>query len=471
MALDCFAVRAKDVTKVYRLWNSPQNRLYFALAKLFAFALPPKFKDGAQNYREFYALNNISLEIRKGESWAFIGVNGSGKSTLLKIISGNLRPSSGSVEVDGKVAILDYGSGFNGEFTGKENIYIKATLFGLSRKQINERYLSIIEFAELGDFINQPVKNYSSGMVSRLGFAIMAHVDADIIITDEALAVGDVFFVQKCMRFIRDFLKKGTFLFVSHSIPDVVSLCQNAVWLDKGVIKAIGPVSRVTQAYLDRKDLNLTSEEESQDQHLPQAHMKTDRIIILRGANSDTSSNKLPNEFKDSRLKYRNCTNDNNAIPIPRFEADGSKDIGGANILQVALYNEKGLSISQIIGGELVTLNINVMAIQKLSSPIVSFYLLDRLGQILFSDNSYLMTHEQPFVVNPGDSFMVEFIYQMPLLAAGSYVIRAAVNVVGEKGDFLVLHTVNNALAIHSVTSGPRHGLVGIPLVSIKLRV
>ena len=162
--------------------------------------------------REFYALNNISFEIKKGESMGFVGVNGSGKSTLLKIISGNLRPSSGFVEVNGKVVILDYSSGFHGELTGRENIFIKASILGLTKKQINECYDSIVEFAEIGDFINQPVKIYSSGMTSRLGFAIIAHVNADIIITDEALAVGDIFFVQKCMRFIREFLKKGNFL-------------------------------------------------------------------------------------------------------------------------------------------------------------------------------------------------------------------------------------------------------------------
>src|SRR5713101_5422824 len=199
-------VQVKDVSKSYGMWSSPRARLAHPILNAVRRVFPVS-RIGLKNleqrtrhmYREFHALQDISFEIMKGESWGFIGVNGSGKSTLLKIISGNLRPTKGSVEVEGKVAILDYGSGINGEFTGRENVYLKASILGLTRKQVDERFDSIAAFADIGEFMDQPVKTYSSGMGARLGFAIMAHVDADIMITDEALAVGDAFFVQKCM--------------------------------------------------------------------------------------------------------------------------------------------------------------------------------------------------------------------------------------------------------------------------------
>ena len=252
MSADAVAVRVEHLSKVYQLWDSPRDRLLHPLRRA-AGALPGRGSRAGRvpaGYREFRALDDVSFEIRKGESWGFVGVNGSGKSTLLKIISGNIRPSAGRVEVDGKVAILDYGSGFNTDFTGRENIYVKGALLGLSRRQIDERFDAIAAFADIGEFLDQPVKTYSTGMGARLGFAIMAHVDADTLITDEALGVGDAFFVQKCMRHIRGFLERGTFLFVSHSINDVMSLCDHAVWLQQGRIARIGEAGEVCRAYM-----------------------------------------------------------------------------------------------------------------------------------------------------------------------------------------------------------------------------
>ena len=209
MNQDNIAVRVKGISKVYHLRGSTHDQFLFFLKRLITFLLPFKWlnlKKPISNHENFYALNDVSFDIRKGESWGFIGVNGSGKSTLLKIISGNLRPSAGHVEVDGKVVILNYGSGFNGDFTGKENIYMKATLMGLTKKQINDRYQSIVDFAELGDLLINPLNLFQRDGFAAC-FAIIAHVDADIIISDEVIAVGDVF-RAKCMGFIRDFIKK-----------------------------------------------------------------------------------------------------------------------------------------------------------------------------------------------------------------------------------------------------------------------
>jgi homopolymeric O-antigen transport system ATP-binding protein len=465
-----YAVKVNNVSKVYRLWHSPQDRLLYPLKKLWH-SLPINHTEKElSGYREFYALNNISFEIRKGESWGFVGVNGSGKSTLLKIISGNLRPSSGSVEVDGKVAILDYGSGFNGEFTGKENIYLKATLLGLTRKQINERFNSIIDFAELGDFINQPVKTYSSGMVARLGFAIMAHVEADIIITDEALAVGDVFFVQKCMQFIRSFLKKGTFLFVSHATNDVLSLCQQAVWLDHGHVKAIGTAASVTQAYLDG-NIIAKGNELSAQHHQPAADDVKENVkmqmVLGQPYLGDLMDYKSPKIQKDSRTTHHHLRND---IHIPTIEFSGGVSLGGVKILNVSLTDEEDTAFSWVVGGEMVKLVIEVLAERDLNSPIVGFQVLDRLGQSLFADNSFFVTNGKPIKVKANTIFAAEFLFQMPLLPVGDYVIRAAVAIGETEGEAVLLQTVNNALAFRSVTSGARHGLIGIPMHSISLK-
>lgn len=438
-------VKVNQISKIYKLWHSPKHRLIFSFKKMW------KKYSSSDYFREFYALDNTTFEINKGESWGFIGLNGSGKSTLLKIISGNLRPSSGFVEVDGKVAILDYSNGFHGDFTGKENIYIKATLLGLTRKQINERYAKIVEFAELGDFINQPIKTYSSGMVARLGFAIMTQVDADIIISDEALAVGDIFFVQKCMRFINDFLKKGTFLFVSHSTNDVATLCKKAVWLESGKIKAIGSAKAVTEAYLNKESF-IEKEEDQLDNPFKKATASS--IAVLGIANNYP---KNQNSFKDARLI--NLKLENLFPPI-------KKSVSRAEIVKVALSDEKGKSLSQIIGCETAILSIEIQAKEKLNSPIVSFQLYDRLGQVLFSD----YTRTPPLVIQHGGKWLVKFSFQMPLLPPGDYVIGAKVILVPDNESAIEIASFNPALVIHSVTTGPRHGIVGIPMMSIKLK-
>ena len=431
-------------------------------------------------FHEFHALEDISFEIKRGESWGFIGVNGSGKSTLLKIIAGNLRPTRGSVEVDGKVVILDYSSGLNGEFTGRENVYLKSSIFGLTRKQVDARFQSIAEFAGIGEFIDQPVKIYSSGMVARLGFAIMAHVEADIMITDEALAVGDAFFVQKCMAYIRSFLRRGTFLFVSHSINDVVALCQKAVWLEHGRIKAIGAAKDVADAYLSSNALAVSEQylEEKAAPPASGAEADTDRPATPSSARAARLAQpKLgeladmcpPRVVRDPRLDFLNRSPWRNDLQIPDFHLNGSGfGVGGARIEDIAFEDEAGNKLSWIIGAEIVRLIIDLVTERDLLSPIVGFQVKDRLGQTLFADNTYLTTVEQPIMVPAGQRFQAEFCFQMPLLPVGEYVIRVAV-AMGVESDNAMLHCIDNALVFRSATSGARHGLVGVPMQHVRV--
>src|SRR6266542_6439942 len=205
------AISVRGVGKMYRIYDRPQDRLKQMLWR------------GRRTYgREFWALRDASFEVRKGETLGIIGRNGSGKSTLLQIIAGTLAPSEGEVTVNGRVAaLLELGSGFNPEFTGRDNVFLNGSILGFSREEMAARFDEIAAFADIGEFIEQPIKTYSSGMVVRLAFAVIAHVDADILVIDEALAVGDACFTQKCMRFLRRFMEKGTVLFVSHDISSV----------------------------------------------------------------------------------------------------------------------------------------------------------------------------------------------------------------------------------------------------------
>ncbi|MCX4268816.1 MAG: ABC transporter ATP-binding protein [Lachnospiraceae bacterium] len=205
-------------------------------------------------FQEFLALKNINFQVRKGESWGIIGTNGSGKSTLLKLICGILKPYQGSVKVEGRIApLIELGAGFDGELTARENIFLNGAVLGYSKKYMQEHFEEIVEFAELKDFLDMPIKNYSSGMSARLGFSIATIVKPDILIVDEVLSVGDYAFQQKCEKRMKEMLKAGTtLLYVSHAIESVENLCKNAIWLDKGSIKQSGTAEKVCQDYMEQ---------------------------------------------------------------------------------------------------------------------------------------------------------------------------------------------------------------------------
>ena len=223
-------------------------------------------------FKEFYALKNINLTIRQGESWALIGTNGAGKSTLLKLICGILAPHTGSIKVTGNIApMIELGAGFDSNLTAKENIFINGAVLGHSRKFMKEQYEKIVDFAELQDFMELPIKNYSSGMRARLGFAVATIVEPDILIVDEVLAVGDAKFQEKCRKRIAELLEHGTtLLFVSHAKPPVLELCKNAVWLDHGEIKMIGTPEAVYEAYENKLGIKPKEPKKEQGQEKKQ---------------------------------------------------------------------------------------------------------------------------------------------------------------------------------------------------------
>lgn len=253
-------IRVNHISKTYLIWNSPLSRLMVPLLRRLLTPLFPKYVEKLSDNacQAVDALRDVSFSIDAGDSLGIIGLNGSGKSTLLQIIAGTLQPSSGSVETKGRVAaLLELGSGFDPEFTGRENIYINASILGLTRREIDERYDAIVTFADIGDFIERPVKTYSSGMMVRLAFAVQVHVDPDVLIVDEALSVGDARFQAKALNKIEEILKRGTtLLFVGHDLSAVRAFCNQAMLLDKGrVIKAGIPDDVIADyLYIVQKD-------------------------------------------------------------------------------------------------------------------------------------------------------------------------------------------------------------------------
>ena len=243
-----------NVSKAYRMWESPASRLMVPLMETLAkigLGAPGLKAGAAKRYRDFWALKNISFEVGKGEAVGIIGRNGSGKSTLLQLIVGTLQPTEGTVQVKGRVAaLLELGSGFNPDFTGRENVHLNAAVLGLSRAEIDARFDDIAAFADIGDFIEQPVKTYSSGMMVRLAFAVQTAVEPDILIIDEALGVGDFFFQQKCAKRMRELRERGTtLLFVSHDMASVRDLCERALYLRKGKMEFWGESQNAIARY------------------------------------------------------------------------------------------------------------------------------------------------------------------------------------------------------------------------------
>ena len=443
------AIEVAGLCKSYQIYDTPRDRLkQFILPRLRSLIVPGS---SISYYREFRALQDVSLEVRQGETVGIIGRNGSGKSTLLQILCGTLTPTSGQTATRGRVAaLLELGSGFNPEFTGSENIYMNASVLGLTRREIESRFTDIVQFADIGGFIDQPVKTYSSGMLVRLAFAVIAHVDADILVIDEALAVGDAFFTQKCMRFLRNFMKTGTVLFVSHDTGAIRSLCSRAIWLERGQVLQQGTPKEVCESYLE-------AFYEEQQGKSSSTRMK----VSLSG--------QPPVAVRDQRSDFINLSNLRNDIQLFEFDPQApSFGRGAAQIIAVRFLDSLGQPLSWIVGGEEVMLRVEAMVHQPLDSPIIGFFIKDRTGQYLFGDNTFISYLDQPVRCTQGELLSAEFTFCMPRLAAGDYAITVAI-ADGTQHDHVQHHWVHDALFFKSESTSVAAGLVGIPMTSILL--
>lgn len=463
MSSDSIALKVDTVSKHYQVYGSPQDRLKEAL---FSRAARVVGRSGRTYGRQFSALKDVTFEVRKGETVGIIGRNGSGKSTLLQLLSGTLSPSSGQILVDGRVApLLELGAGFNPEFTGRENVFFNGALLGLSEAQLVEKYDSIVEFADIGEFIDQPVKTYSSGMFVRLAFAVIAHVDADILVIDEALSVGDAFFVQKCMRFLRSFMQRGTVIFVSHDTAAVINLCDRVIWLSHGQVVADGAPKEVTAKYLE----DLYAAEVAEELLVPSAE-GVDALASGKVSSmtiEDCATGMVPRDFRQDLI---NASSQRSEMRVFEFNQDKAFGLGGAVIESAAFVDENGSVLSWVIGGEPVRLQIRCRVNQLLKSPIIGFEVYDRLGQILFADNTFIGSSEAPPPVGEGQVLTAAFDFRMPMLREGDYTMSAAI-ADGNQAHHVQHQWVHDALAFHVHARGTCLGLFGAPMQRIRMVV
>ncbi|MFP3565437.1 ABC transporter ATP-binding protein [Paraburkholderia sp. SIMBA_030] len=451
-------IRASGVTKGFSSYELPADRLKQGALSLVSRILPTQLgrecaRAQSETYgKMFWALNGVSFDVAKGETIGVIGRNGSGKSTLLQIVCQTLNPTGGSVETTGRVAaLLELGSGFDLEYTGRENIYLNAQLHGLARRQIDERLDDIIAFADIGDFVDQPVKTYSSGMFVRLAFAVIAHVDADILVVDEALAVGDAFFNQKCLRFMDRFRETGTILFVSHDTSTVKKLCTRVIWIDKGVVMQSGDPDEVCEAYLEAYyEAGLPNAANAPVKPLEQPA----RSLVVEAG-------------RDNRLSEVNQSKYRNDIEVLRFEPSAASfGSGDARIVNVELVDEDGSPLAWVVGGESVTLRVTAQIRSEIDSAIVGFFFNDGLGQPLFGDNTYLNYRDRPVSCGDGDILVARFTFAMPILPTGDYSINVAI-ADGTQQRHVQLHWIHDALPVKVHASSTAHHLLAIPMLRV----
>ncbi len=452
MSSSDIAIRVTNLSKRYEIYGAPRDRLkQFVLPPLQSLAGRP----AKQYFHDFWALRDVSFEVKKGETVGIIGRNGSGKSTLLQMICGTLSPTIGSVQTIGRIAaLLELGSGFNPEFTGRENVYLNASVLGLSTKEIDERFDAIAAFADIGQFIEQPVKTYSSGMYVRLAFAVISHVDADILVVDEALSVGDAVFTQKCMRFIRQFQEHGSLLLVSHDTAAVQNLCKSGIWLKNGRIEQIGAAKSVSEAYFQYTQQEIYGTGSKLISIAPDAICE-ETCVEEAALNPQTPA----------AIDY-------DAVAAVRDNIGAAKGwrTGQADIVSVSLTRLSPGSESVFKGGERVRMTVRAKAHEALRNPILGFLVRDRLGQDLFGENTLPFTSRVPTPIRAGTTFDGVFEFRLPMLPNGQYAVMASV----ADGDLHVNvqhHWMHDAMIINVSSKKIRWGLVGIPFERVKLEI
>ena len=437
-------VSVENVSKVYMLYKKPEDRFKQMLVSRLKRIIPSvlgRFVPALHEvsyFNEFWALRDVSIRLEKNETLGIIGQNGSGKSTLLQIICGTLTPTAGSSSSHGRVAaLLELGAGFNPDFTGRENVFLNASIYGLSNAEIEERLDTIIDFAEIGEHIDQPVSTYSSGMFVRLAFSVIANIDADILVIDEALAVGDVYFQQKCMRFLRKFQEIGSIIFVSHDTGAMINFCDRVIWLHKGIVKANGKAKEVCEAYF---------------------------ALLYQQYSGVMSDQSEPDEICEQGIEEKNAKAD---IMSAISNTQGFGD-GGAEIFSCSLHGEDGQRLNAISGGETVNLKISFRANKNLTSVISGFTVKDRLGQGIFGDNTFNTTIKNPPDLREGETATAQFRFTMPSLFPGCYSIAVSV-ASGTLKSHIQHHWLHEGLVFHSHTGIESEILLHIPMQEISL--
>ena len=424
------AVEFQGVSKSYAIYDAPGDRLKELLSL-----------NRLKRHQDFWALHDVSFEVKRGETFCIVGENGSGKSTLLQMVAGILHPTSGTVGIHGRVsALLELGAGFNPEFSGRDNVYLNGSILGLTTRQIDERYKDIAAFAEIGDFIDQPVKTYSSGMVVRLAFAVAINVDPEILLVDEALAVGDIYFRQRCMRKVHELRQRGiTILFVSHAVSDVKAIGDRVLWLDHGRMIDVGEPDRVVSKYLaamtekDSTYLRLKSATE------PQAR----RGGVMSAPEIVETIPNIDHRFGDGR----------------------------AQILGIAVLDEQGRNLPILEPSTRILVRISVRATADVALPIVGFMLRNQLGM----DFSGTNTSREGYELAPlqaGDVTTVDFYLDLPELYPASFSFSPAI-ADGTLMGYQMCDWIDNAITLQMGRSEAQiYGYLHLPCrVEVNARI
>ncbi len=399
------AIRVDDVSKLYKLYDKPSDRLKESLG------LTRK-----KLYKEHYALHNVSFDVKRGETVGIIGTNGSGKSTILKIITGVLNPSGGHVEIDGRIsALLELGAGFNMEYTGIENIYLNGTMIGFSREEIDAKMQDILDFADIGDFVHQPVKTYSSGMFVRLAFAVAINIDPEILIVDEALSVGDVFFQAKCYKKFEDFKKMGkTILFVSHDLGSISKYCDRVVLLNRGKKLAEGTPKEMVSMY-KRIMVNQDKAEEIAAHQMDMSFLEEDDEKEIKEAVCEG--------------QWKNHYNLN-----PDVDEYGN---GAAEIEDFAIIDENGNYTNAIVKGTRFRLKSKVKFKQDVHDPIFTYTFKNIQGVAITGTNTMYEKKDVP-LAKAGETYVATFEQDM-FLQGGEYLLSMSCTGY-QGGEFQVYH-------------------------------
>ena len=412
-----YAIRVKDVTKLYKLYDRNIDRLRDSLGF------------GSGKYKEHYALRNLSFDINKGECIGIIGTNGAGKSTILKIITGVLTPTSGEVEIDGRVsALLELGAGFNMEYTGIENVYLNGTMMGFSKEEIDSRLQSILDFADIGEFVNQPVKSYSSGMFVRLAFAVAINIDPEILIVDEALSVGDVFFQAKCYKKFEEFKEAGkTIVFVSHDLSSIQKYCDKAILLDKGKKIGEGKPFQIIDLY-KKAMVGMLDDDE--------AHQKNP---------GDETSSK--SESKSERESESSGLMKDKLQLNPDLQEYGDRLI---EIIDFAVVDGSGKITGTLMKGEEFTVKVKIRTNIPTSDPIVAVTIKDTKGTDISGTNT-MFEGVNLGNMSPGDERTVSFT-QNADMQGGQYILSLGCTRY-ENNDFRVYHRLYDVCSLAIVSA------------------
>lgn len=452
MSSDNTAIRVEGLSKCFHIYDHPGDRLkQFIIPSLLRLITKrPKIY-----FREFWALKEVYFEVKKGETVGIVGRNGSGKSTLLQIICGTLSPTEGKVDTYGRIAaLLELGSGFNPEFTGRENVYMNAAVLGLSKEEVDTCFEDIIIFAEVGEFIDQPVKTYSSGMVVRLAFAVIVHVNADILVIDEALAVGDTFFQQKCMRFLREYQNKGgTILFVSHDTTTVLNLCNKSLLLfsDKTCLPIFGETENLIKLYLEElysdqvKDLNPYRENKIE------SGVSFERINPHKSFEGDLSPGTVYS-VSDFRIKAENFGEE------------------GVEIIDTGFFDYNDCRLSKMEAEDSVYFKIKAKVHRRILWPAFGFMLKNTLGEYLYAEGTDKHFRNHNLVFEEGDIVLATFTFMVPHLIQGHYFVNVAISE-GIDDDHIQQHWIYDALQIDVLSSRLVHGYCGMNNMKMSIEV